>query len=131
MRTMLVFMTILASCGGRRDFGKVDGGDVTLEGKVDADYFVRQLDQLDPWFEACYARTLRRSRNTEGVIVLRMHGKHRRLEPIVVQNKTESAELADCVKNAVSNLSTVEPNGAEPWDFTAEWAVTFSIIRRN
>lgn len=131
MRVVLFFIMMLASCGGRRDFGKVEGGDVMLEGQVDADYFVRQLGQLDPWFEACYARILRRSRNTEGVIVLRMHGKHRRLDPIVVQNETESAELAECVKNAVSNLSTVEPDDAEPWDFTAEWAVTFSILRRH
>lgn len=131
MRVVLFFIMMLASCGGRRDFGKVEGGDVMLEGQVDADYFVRQLDQLDPWFEACYARILRRSRNTEGVIVLRMRGEHGRLEPIIVQNQTGSAELAECVSNAVSNLSTIEPDGAEPWDFTAEWAVTFSILRRH
>jgi hypothetical protein len=137
---MLVVLTMLfASCGGRGAFGRrVDGGEVVLEGQVDADFFARQLEQLDPWFEACYARVLRRSRDTEGVITLRMQGKGGKLLSSIgkllssiVQNETGNAGLGDCMQQAVSNLDLVEPAGGEPWDFTVEWPVTFTIIRRH
>jgi hypothetical protein len=115
---MLVVLTMLfASCGGRGAFGR--------------DFFARQLEQLDPWFEACYARVLRRSRDTEGVITLRMQGKGGKLLSSIVQNETGNAGLGDCMQQAVSNLDLVEPAGGEPWDFTVEWPVTFTIIRRH
>jgi hypothetical protein len=131
MWMVMVVAMLLIACGSGRSFGKVDAGAVVIEGRVDTDYFVRQLEQLDPWFEACYARTLRRNRDAEGVITLRMRGKDGMLDPDLIANETGNAELANCVTNAVSNLAVVEPTGAEAWDFTAEWPITFSIMRGN
>lgn len=120
-----------AACGGRATFGAVEGGKVVLEGQVDAEHLTRQLEQLDPWFEACYARTLRRAEGTEGVITLRLSGKEGTLQPEVVRNETGDGDLADCVTNAFSNITLEEPPGSEPWNFTAEWPVTFSVMRRD
>ncbi len=123
-------MLWIMACSGGRAFGKVDGGEVQLVGQVDADYFVAQLDQLDPWFEACYVRVLRRDRAIEGVIRLGMRGGGGQLVPAILENGTNSEELAQCVENAFTDVTLVEPAGSEPWDFTAEWPVTFSQIRR-
>lgn len=131
MRLFVLVTLLLTSCGGRGAFGRVDGGEVVLEGQADVDILVRQLDQLDPWFEACYARALRRSRDTEGIITLRIQGKGGKLFPSIVQNETGDASLADCVQQAVSNLDLIEPAGGEPGVFTVEWPVTFTIVRRN
>lgn len=136
MRSVPVVVTVLAlaaaeGCGGGTPYGRVAGGDVRLEGQVNADYFPRQLDQLYPWFEACYARTLRRDRAAEGVIEIRMRGRAGTIRPEVVRNETGSDELARCVADAVTNLPLVERPGDEPWDFTATWPVEFTIARRE
>lgn len=131
MRLVIPLALLCAACGRRATFGTVESGKITVEGRVDAEYLARQLEQLDPWFEACYARTLRRVRNTEGVITLRLHGSEGTLRPEVAENGTGDTELADCVTNAFSKVTLEESPSSEPWNFTAEWPVTFSTVRRD
>ena len=134
MRFLLALATVASAvlaCGSGPSYGKVDAGDIVLDGQVNADYFARQLGQLDPWFEACYARALRRDGDVDGVIELHLLGGGGKLLTERTENGTGNEELAECVANAVANISLVEAAGDEPWDFTAEWPVTFSIIRRE
>lgn len=122
---------LLAACGGARQFGKVELGDLTVEGSVQAEYLYLQLDQLDPTFEACYVQALRRDRSAEGMIEMSLAGRAGHLHPTITKNGTGSEDLATCVENAVTQLTIVEPDNYEPWDFTGDWSVSFQIVRRE
>ena len=106
-------------------------GDLAVEGVVDPDYLYLQLQQLDPTFEACYVRALRRDRSAEGAIDIRMRGGSGRLQPEITLNETESGDLADCMITAMNSLTIVERDSTESWDFVADWSVKFAIIRRD
>ena len=131
MRMLIGLVVFVAACGGGRVYGRVDPGDVIVEGDVDGNFFARQLDQLDPWFEACYARALRLDRSTEGVIQMSLRVRERGLTAEIIEDGPANPQLADCVMNAVSNLTLVEPDAAAPWDFSARWPITFTVIRRE
>ncbi len=131
MRMLIGLVVFVVACGSGRVYGRVDLGDVIVEGEVDGNFFARQLDQLDPWFEACYARALRLDRSTEGIIRLRLRVREGGLTPEIIEDGPASPQLTDCVMSAVSNLTLVEPDTAAPWDFTAQWPITFSVIRRE
>lgn len=124
-------ISCILSCAGSAQYGTVQLGDLTAEGVVDVHYLYLQLQQLDPTFEACYVRALRRDRTAQGTIRLRMHGGGGRLEPDVTANETASEDLAACVTNAIRNLQIVERDSSESWDFVGNWSVTFSIIRQE
>ena len=131
LSTTAALVALLLACGGGRQFGKVEFGDLVLEGVVDAEYLFLQLRQLDPTFEACYVRALRGNRATEGVIVMNLTGGGGRLVPEITGNDTGSEELLECVESAVTQLEIVEPEGYDPWEFTGEWSVKFEIIRQE
>jgi len=122
---------ILTACGGARQFGTVEFGPLVIDGVVDRDYLMAQLQQLDPRFEACYVRALRGNRSTEGRLELTMHGGGGRLIPKVTANHTGSPDLEECVTTNIASLTIVEPDGAEPWDFDATWQVDFTLITRD
>jgi hypothetical protein len=122
---------LLLACGGGRQYGTVEFGELRVEGEVQQDYLSLQLGQLDPTFEACYVRALRNNRSAEGVIELKLTGGSGRLVPELTGNDTGSDGLGECVQNAVAQLSIVEPAGYEAWDFTGEWSVRFEIIRSS
>lgn len=131
MRMLIGLVVFVAACGGGRVYGKVEPGDVIVEGDVDGEFFARQLDQLDPWFEACFARALRLDRSTEGVIRLSLRVRDGGLTPEIIEDGPASPQLTDCVTSAVSSLTLVEPDATKPWDFSAQWSITFSAIRRE
>lgn len=124
-------MLVSVACGGGIPFGMVQFGQLDVEGSVDSDYLERQLAPLDPRFEACYVRALRKNRDTEGVLSIKLHGVGGTLTLEITENSTGSDDLAECVTENISALSIVQPPGAEPWDFTGEWSVTFAIARRD
>jgi hypothetical protein len=118
------------SCGGGVPYGRIDFGTIDTEGQVDTDYFKAQLGQLEPRFQACYARTLVRNRTAEGRVRLAIQGGGGRLVPTVVENATSDSGLVQCVTGAISELKIVEREGSVPWHFTAEWDMGFEIARR-
>jgi hypothetical protein len=122
---------LTTACTGGAQFGTVELGDLTVDGVVDPDYLYLQLQQLDPTFEACYVRALRSDRSAEGVIEIQMTGSNGRMQAEIKRNGTESSDLADCVTTAMNNLTIVERDSTEPWDFSADWSVEFAIIRRE
>lgn len=132
-KTLWTATTVLLSvaCGGGAPFGTVQLGQLNVEGSVDSDYLERQLVPLDPRFEACYVRALRKNRDTEGVLRVKLHGVGGTLTPEMTENSTGSEDLAECVTENIAALSIVQPAGTEPWDFTGEWSVTFAIARRD
>jgi len=109
----------------------VELGDLTVDGVVDPDYLYLQLQQLDPTFEACYVRALRRDRSAEGAIEIRMQGSNGKLQPEIKLNETKSSDLADCVIAAMNGLTIVERDSTESWEFVGDWSVRFAIIRRD
>ncbi len=119
------------SCGRGPVFGSVKFGSLALEGTVDRDYLARQLLQLHPRFEACFARALRLRGPVEGTIVYRIRGGKGRLVPGVDSNTTADPSLTECVTQAIADLTIVEPEGSEPWDFTLRWPVDFVGARRT
>lgn len=126
------FLLLSASgCGGGASFGTVEFGELVYSGTVDGDYLVRQLLQLDPPFEACYVRVKRRARTTEGVVELSLRGGNGRLAGEIKSNSTGSTELGDCVLGAISGLTIIEPEDSTPWDYTAEWSVSFELAHLN
>ncbi|UCG85249.1 MAG: hypothetical protein JSW71_15090 [Gemmatimonadota bacterium] len=130
-RSVIAPIICFLACTGGAQYGTVELGDLTTEGEVDRDYLYLQLQQLDPTFEACYVRALRRDRTTEGVVRLRMRGAGGKLEPEITANETASADLADCVATAISNLTIVERDSTDSWDFVSDWTVSFTIIRQD
>jgi len=134
MKTVLTVAASLlaaAACGPGAQFGTVEFGDLTVRGEVDGDYLLRQLEQLDPPFEACYVQALRRSRATEGQMQFAFRGGGGRLVPEVTSDETDDAELSSCVTGAIAGLAIIEPPDAAPWDFTAGWSVRFALVRRE
>ncbi len=127
---LMVSLGILA-CGGTRPPGTVELGDLVVDGDVDLDYLLAQLPQLDPTFEACYVQALRKDRSTEGVIDLKMRGEGTRLLPTITQNGTNNVTLAECVTQAIEGLAIVQREGDQPWNYTADWSITFSIMRTD
>lgn len=126
-----VLMALLIACGGGHQYGTVELGDLVVEGEVEPEYLFLQLRQLDPTFEACYVRALRGNRSTEGVIEMDLSGGGGRLVPEITGNETGSEDLSKCVETAVAQLTIIEPDGYDPWDFTGRWSVRFEIIRRQ
>ncbi len=121
----LVLGTLLAvACGESRTYGKVDPGQLTVQGEIDVSRVTTQLEQLDQWFEACYARILSKEPATEGTMRLRLVGQDDRITPDIVENGTGNQDLAACVRNAFGNLTATD----ERWDFTADWSLDFAII---
>jgi hypothetical protein len=97
MRPFLKLMLLgifVTACGGGRQYGKVQLGDLEVEGTVDPEYLYLQLGQLDPTFEACYVRALRLDRSAEGVIEMKLSGLERELrdhqEIMTSANHTQS-----------------------------------------
>lgn len=120
-----------AACGGGAPIGTVEYGHLVVSGQADTTYLRRQLYQLDPPFQACYVRAKRSDRTTEGVIQLTLRGSSGRLAGEITSQTTNNSELEACVLNAISGLRINEPENALPWDYTADWSVTFEIIRRD
>ena len=118
-----------AGCGSARAYGSVHLGELVVEGTVDGDFLARQLIQLDPPFEACYARALRHDRTLEGVVQFALRGGSGRLAGAITTNVTGSSELGECVLGAISGLSIIEPEHSAPWDYTADWSAKFEIAR--
>jgi hypothetical protein len=122
---------LLLGCSGGAPFGTVEIGDLTVDGEVDPDYLFLQLGQLDPRFEACYVRALRKNRTAEGVIEIHILGNDGSLKPEVTANQTQSESLADCVTEAISGLTIVQPTGTAPWDYVGDWSVEFEIVSKK
>jgi len=127
----LVTTLLFFSCGSGAPFGRVQLGDLTVDGEVDPDFLYLQLGQLDPRFEACYVRALRKDRTAEGVIEIRLHGTSTSLEPEVTANETQSETLADCVSSAISGLAIVQRDSTTAWDFVGDWSVKFEIVSKE
>jgi len=117
-----------AGCGGGSPIGTVELGELVYSGTVDGDYLSRQLIQLDPPFQACFVRAKRQDRTTEGVIQLSLTGGDGRLAGEIQSNSTGSTELGECVLGAIAGLTIIEPAETGPWDYTAEWSVTFELV---
>ncbi|MFQ5703349.1 MAG: hypothetical protein ACE5HT_04930 [Gemmatimonadales bacterium] len=117
------------ACGSGAPFGMVEFGALDLEGTVDTDYLARQLAPLDPRFEACYVRALRKNRATEGTIQIKLRGSGGKLMAEITTNDTGSDDLSLCVTENISALSIVEPSATEPWKFTGDWSIKFQIAR--
>jgi len=125
-----VFLVLAATaCGGGAPIGTVELGELIVSGEVDGDYLYRQLYQLDPPFQACYVRAKRGDHSTEGLLELTLQGGSGRLTGAIASNTTGSSELGECVLGAISGLMIIEPEGAAPWDYSADWSVTFEIAR--
>jgi hypothetical protein len=122
-------MHAAVGCGGGASFGTVEFGELVYSGTVDGNYLSRQLLQLDPPFEACYVRVKRRARTTEGVINLTLRGSAGRLVGEITSNSTGSSELGECILGAISGLTINEPENSAPWDYTADWSVSFELAR--
>ena len=125
-----VFLVLAATvCGGGAPIGTVELGELIVAGEVDGDYLYRQLYQLDPPFQACYVRAKRGDHTTEGILELTLQGGSGRLAAEIASNTTGSSELGECVLSAISGLRIIEPEDAAPWDYSADWSVTFEIAR--
>jgi len=116
-----------AGCGGGATYGTVELGELVYSGTVNGDYLSRQLIQLDPPFQACYVRVKRTARTTEGVIELNLTGGSGQLAGEITSNSTGSAELGECVLGAISGLTIIERGDSTPWDYTADWSVSFEL----
>lgn len=125
----IALLCAILACGGGSPIGKVEFGELVYSGEVDGDYLSRQLIQLDPPFQACYVRIKRRDRTVEGVIELTLQGGGGRLAGEITSNSTGSAELGECILGAISGLSIREPEDSAPWNYTADWSVSFELIR--
>jgi len=124
-------LLLLAACGGGAPIGTVELGQLVYSGNVDGDYLSRQLYQLDPPFNACYVRVKRKDHAVEGVIELALRGGGGRLAGEIRSNSTGSEELGECVIGAISGLTIIEPAATAPWDYTADWSVTFELLQRD
>ena len=127
----LILVLALAACGGGAPIGTVEFGELIVSGEVDGDYLWRQLGQLNPPFQACYMHAKRRDHSTEGVIELKLEGRSSQLSGEIASNTTGSTELGECMRNAISGLRINEPEDVAPWDYTADWSVTFEIARSD
>jgi hypothetical protein len=127
----LLLVLPVVGCGGGASFGIVEYGEFVYSGTVDGDYLVRQLIQLDPPFQACYVRAKRGARDTEGVIELSLTGGSGRLSGEITSNTTGSTELGECVLGAIAGLTIIEPEETAPWDYTANWSVSFELTSLN
>jgi len=127
LATMLFFI----GCSEGAPFGTVQLGDLIVDGEVDPDFLYVQLGQLDPRFEACYVRALRKDRTAEGVIEIHIRGSSTTLEAEVTANQTQSESLAECVTAAVSGLTIVQRDSTTPWDFVGDWSVQFQIVSKK
>lgn len=116
------------SCGGGTPIGTVELGELVVSGEVDGEYLYRQLYQLDPPFQACYVRAKRKDRATAGVVKLTLRGARGVLTGSITSNTTVSRELGECILSAISGLKIIEPEHSIPWDYSAEWSVTFEIV---
>ncbi len=125
----IVLSLAATACGAGSPIGTVHLGDLVYSGTVDGDYLARQLIQLDPPFQACYVRVKRTPPAPEGVIELALTGGNGELSGEITANSTGSSELGECLLGAISGLKITEPEESAPWDYTAEWSVTFEIIR--
>ena len=125
----VVLVLALAACGGGAPIGTVEFGQLVVSGEVDGDYLYRQLGQLNPPFQACYMHAKRKDHSTEGVIELTLEGGSGQLAGEITSNTTGSLELGECLTTAISGLGINEPEDAAPWDYTADWSVTFEIAR--
>ena len=125
----IVLLCAAMGCGGGSPIGMVELGQLVYSGEVDGDYLSRQLIQLDPPFQACYVRIKRRDRTVEGVIELTLQGGGGRLAGEITSNSTGSAELGECILGAISGLTIREPEETAPWNYTADWSVSFELIR--
>ncbi len=119
----------VVGCGGGAPIGTIEYGELVVSGEVDGDYLYRQLIQLDPPFQACYVRMKRRDRTLEGVIDLILRGGSGRLAGEIKTNTTGNEELGECILGAISGLTIREPADSPPWNYTADWSVTFEILR--
>jgi len=126
----LVLLSVFG-CGEGASFGTVESGELVYSGTVDGNYLARQLLQLDPPFEACYVRIKRRARDTEGVVQLALKGGNGRLEGEITSNSTGSTELGECVLGAISGLTIIERGDSTPWNYTADWSISFELARLN
>ncbi len=122
---------LLLACGGPAPPGIVSFGELEISGQVDTNQLLAQMRQLDPRFEACYARAKRDDHGVEGMIELHMQGGGGRLVPEVRSNDTGSDFLAECVTGAINGLTLVESGDETPWDFEIDWALTFTIATRE
>ena len=93
---------------------------------VDVGYLESQLGQLEPRFQACYARALARNRASQGRIRMTLIGGNRRLEPRVEENTTGDSVLTECVTRMIGELPIIERDG--PWTYTADWDLGFEIV---
>ncbi|UCD24346.1 MAG: hypothetical protein JSW51_00045 [Gemmatimonadota bacterium] len=130
LHSMLMCLLFAGACSGGAQYGKVELGELVVAGQVDPEYLYLQLRQLDPTFEACYVRALRRDRDAEGVVDLELNGSDGKLTPAITTNGTGSENLAECITTAITGLTIVEPEGSDPWSFSGDWSVTFEIIRQ-
>lgn len=128
-----VVLLLAAGCGGGASFGIVEYGELVYSGAVDGEYLSRQLLQLDPPFQACYVRVKRQERTTEGVIELSITGGGGRMVGEITSNSTGSTELGECVLGAIAGLNIIEPEETAPWNYTADWSVSFELtsLSRN
>jgi len=110
--------------------GTVEFGEFVYSGDVDGDYLVRQLIQLDPPFQACYVRVKQQNPPPEGQIDLELQGGGGRMTGQVTSNTTGSEELGECLIGAIEGLTIIEPVETAPWNYTADWSVTFALVRR-
>jgi hypothetical protein len=110
-------------------YGKVDFGSFEATGTVDVGYLESQLGQLEPRFQACYARALARNRTSEGRIRLAIEGNSSQMVPRVVSNTTSDTVLTNCVTRVVGELAIVEREGTGPWAFSADWEMGFEIVQ--
>src|SRR5262249_14567362 len=127
-RLVILAMLAVGACEGA-PFGMIRLGALNLQGEVDSGYLERQLQQLEPRFQACYARALRLSRS-DGAIHWRIKGGGGGLRPEVISKEPANDTLAACATSAIAGLGIVEPSGAKPWDYTLDWSVNFVIARR-
>jgi hypothetical protein len=123
----IILVAVLA-CEGV-PIGKIAFGELQAHGSVDVDYLEAQMAPVEPRFQACYAQSLRRNHSTHGVIRLSLRGGGGKLIPSVVENTAKDERLGQCVANAIASLTLVEREGTPPWAFTAEWSVTFEIVK--
>src|SRR5215813_5042429 len=68
------------ACGPAVPYGKLSFGEFTFEGVVDQDYLEAQMAPLEPMFQACYAQSLRRNHQSEGVLQLALEGGSGKLQ---------------------------------------------------
>jgi hypothetical protein len=128
-RIFSAISVLAVACGPAVPYGKLSFGEFSAEGVVDQDYLEAQMAPLEPMFQACYAQSLRRNHQSEGVIRLALEGGSGKLQGKVVENATGDEGLGRCVTDAISTIPLVERGGKGPWAFTADWSVNFEIAR--